>query len=271
MVFVASLAPYARAADSSGPASGSWTVPGPRLVAWGLSVNHRPSDPGSPEMRWGATPHVVVQWGRLTLSNGGTLASRSGEPAESGVTTELFSQDRIRVRAALRLDEGRNSDEIPRLKGLHDVPPHLQGRLQVSWRLHDRWEALGAWRTDLAGRGAGDNLEAVLLHDWRPDFLDPRRWRVSAGVSGLWRGSRQANLVHGVDAADAQRTTYPVYRLGAGWTDARLFANWRRNLDGPWVAYGSVTAETLLGQAADSPLTVKPRTLSFSVGLGRRF
>jgi outer membrane scaffolding protein for murein synthesis (MipA/OmpV family) len=124
---------------------------------------------------------------------------------------------------------------------------------------------------DLSGRGAGDSAEAVLLHDWRPEFLDHQRWRVSAGASAQWRSARQANLVHGVDLEDASRTPFAAYRLNAGFTDARLFTNWRYRLDGPWVAYGSLSAETLVGQAADSPLTVKPRAVAFSVGLGRRF
>lgn len=243
----------------------------PRVAGLGLSVNHRPTDPGSPDDRWGVTPNVVVQWGRLTFSNGGTLASRAGEPVESGLTAELLTRDNIRVRAALRLDAGRNSSNIPRLAGMHDVPAHLRGRLQVSWRLHDRWETLAAWRMDLSGRGTGDSLELMLLHDWRPEFLDHRRWRVSAGVATQWRSGRQANLLHGVSDADALRTDYPIYRLDAGWTDARLFANWRRSLEGPWMLYGSVSAETLLGQAADSPLTIKPRAATFSLGVGRRF
>jgi outer membrane scaffolding protein for murein synthesis (MipA/OmpV family) len=243
----------------------------PHIAAFGLSLNHRPTYAGSPDSKWSATPNVVVQWGRLTLSNGGTLASRAGEPAESGVTAEVLSRDRIKVRAALRLDEGRNSSDIPRLMGLHDTPGHLQGRLQVGWRLHDQWELLGAWRMDLSGRGAGDSAEVVVLHDWRPEFLNHHRWRVSAGAAAQWRSARQANLVHGVDLVDASRTAFAVYRLHAGFTDARLFANWRYSLDGPWVAYGSVSAETLVGQAADSPITVKPRAGAFSVGLGRRF
>ncbi len=253
------------------PARAESVDAGPRLMALGLSTSHRPVYPGASDQKWGLAPQFVLRWGRLTLSNGGTLASRAGEPAESGLSADLFSRDRLSVRAALRVDEGRRSDQIPRLRGLQDIPIHLRGRVQVGWRLHPQWELLGVWRSDVSGRGTGHSTEAVLLHEWRPDFLDHRRWRVSAGVAAQWRNATQARLIHGVRPEDALATGYPAFDPGAGWTDARLFANWRRELDGSWVAYGGITAETLVRQALNSPLVERPRALTFSFGLGRRF
>ncbi len=244
---------------------------GLRLGAVGFSTNWRPRHPGASDFAWSARPHVVLRWGRLTLSNGGTLASRAGEPAEAGLTAELFSLDRLSLRAAVALDQGRRSDEVARLRGLHDIPAHPRGRLQAAWRLHSQWELIGVWRGDLSDRGTGSSAEAVVLHEWRPEFLDRRRWRISAGVAAQWRDARQANLIHGVSEEDATRSQYPAYILNAGWTDARLFANWRRDFDGPWVAYGHLSWEALLRQAAHSPIVQQPRALTLSVGLGRRF
>lgn len=213
----------------------------------------------------------MLHWGRLTLSNGGTLASRAGEPAEAGLTADLFSRNRLSLRAAVNMEQGRNSSDIERLRGLHDIPAHLRGRVQAAWRVHPQWEVMGVWRGDLTDRGTGSSAEAVLLHDWRPEFLDRRRWRVSGGMAVQWRDARQANLFHGVTDEDAARSAFPAYRLNAGFTDARLFANWRRDLEGPWVAYGAFGYEALMREAARSPIVQRPRAFTFSLGVGRRF
>ncbi len=245
--------------------------PWPRLTALGVSVSHRPTYSGSADSKWGLTPQFVLKWGRLTLSNGSTLASQAGEPAESGLSAELFSRDRLSLRAALRLDEGRDSSGTARLRGVHDVPAHVRGRVQVGWRLHPQWELLGVWRSDVSGRGTGHSTEAVLLHEWRPEFLDHRRWRVSAGVATQWRNATQSRLLYGITPEDAQRTAYPVFEPTGGFSDARLFANWRRQIDTHWVAYGGMTAETLVRQVARSPLVDRPHSFTVSMGVGRRF
>ena len=148
----------AHAEDAAPP--GPVAAPGPaaspawfRVGAIGLSSSWRPSYPGASGAAWSATPNVVLHWGRLTLSNGGTLASRAGEPTEAGLTADLFSMDRLTLRAAVALEQGRRSDGIAGPKGLHDIPAHPRGRLQAAWRLHPQWELIGLWRCDLSGRG----------------------------------------------------------------------------------------------------------------------
>lgn len=265
---------HAEAAAPPGPVAAPGPAASPawfRVGAIGLSSSWRPSYPGASGAAWSATPNVVLHWGRLTLSNGGTLASRAGEPTEAGLTADVFSMDRLTLRAAVALEQGRRSDGIAGLKGLHDIPAHPRGRLQAAWRLHPQWELIGVWRGDLSDRGTGSSAEAVVLHEWRPEFLDRKRWRISGGAAAQWRDARQANLIHGVSDEDAARSAYPAYRLDAGWTDARLFANWRRDFDGPWVAYGALTWEALVREAAHSPIVQKPRAFTLSVGLGRRF
>jgi outer membrane scaffolding protein for murein synthesis (MipA/OmpV family) len=259
--------PTGQSADAAPPSATSDF----RLGALGLSASWRPEFAGAARSTWGYTPNLMLQWGRLTLSNGGTLASRAGEPTEAGLAADLFSRDRLSLRAAVNLEQGRKSQEIERLRGLHDIPAHLRGRVQATWRLHPRWELIGVWRGDLTDRGTGTGAEVVILHEWRPEFLDQRRWRISGGVAAQWRDARQANLLHGVTDEDAARTAFAAYRLKAGFTDARAFANWRRELDGPWVAYGALTYESLLNEAAISPIVQRPRALSLSIGLGRRF
>lgn len=242
-----------------------------RLGALGVSVSRRPEFAGGDRVSWSFTPNFVLHGGRLTLSNGGPLASRAGEPAEAGLAADLFSRDRLSLRASLNFEPGRKSGDIGRLAGLHDIPAHLRGRVLVAWRLHPQWELMGVWRGDLTDRGTGTSAEAVLLHEWRPEFLAHGRWRVSAGVAAQWRDARQANQLHGVTQEDASRSAFPVYRLNAGITDARAFANWRRELDGQWVVYGTVAYEALLREAAHSPIVQQPRAISMGMGLGRRF
>jgi len=264
----------AQGLEPAGQAAGLAPLSAPpnfRLGALGLSASWRPEFAGAARSTWAFTPNLMLQWGRLSLSNGGTLASRAGEPTEAGLAADLLSQDRLSLRAAVNVEQGRKSQEIERLRGLHDIPAHLRGRVQAAWRLHPRWDLVGVWRGDLTDRGTGSSAEVVIVHEWRPEFLDHRRWRISGGLAAQWRDARQANLHHGVTDEDALRTAFAAYRLGAGFTDARAFANWRRELDGSWVAYGALAYEALLHEAARSPIVQQPRAFSLSVGLGRRF
>lgn len=253
------------------PLEGKGAEVGLRLGALGLSVSQRPAFAGAASQETSATPNFVLHHGRLTLSNGGPLASRVGEPAEAGLAAEVLAQDRLSLRVSLNLEAGRQSSRIPHLRGLHDIPPHVRGRLQLAWRLAPRWELMGVWRGDLTDRGTGSSAEVVVLHEWRPAVQEAHPWRVSAGWAAQWRDTRQANLVHGVSLQDASRSAFAAYQLDAGWTDARLFAHARRELGGQWVAYASAAHETLLQEAARSPITQRVRSFSLSLGLGRRF
>jgi outer membrane scaffolding protein for murein synthesis (MipA/OmpV family) len=251
--------------------AGAAPEPALRLGALGLSMSTRPAFAGAAQTVRGFTPQFLVQRGRFSLSNGGPLASRAGEPAEGGLAADVLAQDRLSLRASLLVDAGRKSADTAHLRGLHDIPAHLRGRVHLAWRLAPRWELIGVWQGDLSRRGTGNSAEAVVLHEWRPAFLDGRGWQVSAGVAAQWRDARQANLVHGVSESDARQTPFAPYQLEAGLTSARVFAHARRELGGPWVAYGSAVHEALLDQAARSPITQRTHGFSLSLGLGRRF
>lgn len=242
-----------------------------RLGALGLSMSVHPAYPGAASMVRSFKPQFLVQRGRFSLSNGGPLASRAGEPAEGGLAADVLAQDRLSLRASVRVDAGRKSADVAHLRGLHDIPAHVRGRMQLAWRLAPRWELIGVWQGDLSLRGTGNSAEGVVLHEWRPAFLDGRGWQVSAGVAAQWRDAREANLVHGVSESDARQTSFAPYRLQAGFTSARVFAHARRELGGSWVAYGSAVHEALLDQAARSPITQRPHAWSLSLGLGKRF
>ena len=243
----------------------------PVLGALGASLRISPEHPGARHVGTRLVPNYVVRWGTLSITNGGALASRAGEPAESGLSAELLSRDRLHLGASLSLDQGRDSSRIERLAGLHDIPSHLRGRLRVGWRLHEHWEASATLRGDLSGRGTGHSIETTLLHQWRPEFLDHTRWGISIGGSAEWLDAEQANALHGVTQEDARRSRYPVYRLDSGIGEWRLFTNWRREMGGNWLAFGHLTVSRLSGSVAGSPLVQKRSGLSLSLGIGKRF
>lgn len=265
--------PTALTAPARGQGIAAWPGAGwePRLLALGASLHQRPSYPGSADSKGSLVPNLVLRWGRLTLSNDGPLASRSGEPTESGLSADVLSRGRLSMKLALQFNQGRTSSDVHGLEGLHNIPAHWRGRLQMAWRVDPQWEVITAWRADVSGRGSGSSLETIVLHDWRPGFMDQRRWRVSAGLAAVWLDSAQANMLHGVSLEDAARTRYSAYRLESGWSEVRALANWRRDWGRGWVAYGGVSAASLVRQAARSPIVQQPRFLSLSIGVGRRF
>ena len=265
-------AAFAQSTDAPAPSEPQGESPSrPALGALGLQVKVGPEYPGARDAVARLQANWVVRWGRLTVSNGGPLASRLGEPAEAGLSADLFSLDRFRLSASVRLDQGRDSDAVSGLRGVHDIPAHLRGRLRAGWQLHRQWEISTTWRTDLSGRGTGKGMDLTLLHEWRPDFLDHTRWRVSVGTSAEWLDATRANLVHGVTEQDAARSGYAPFRLDSGWTEWALFANARRELGSGWLGYGSLTATRLLGQAANGPLVQHRQGLTVALGVGRRF
>lgn len=246
-------------------------VTGPVLGALGGSLRVGPSYAGSGEVNSSVVPQFVIRWNRLTLSNGGPLSSRAGELVEGGVSAQILEQDRLHISASLRVDQGRRSDRLERLNGVHDIPVHLRGQLRAGWRAHRQWEWAVTWRGDLSGRAPGHGVDVSVLHEWRPEFLDHTRWRVSLGVAAGWLDGNATRLQYGVTPEDARRSGLPLYEPGSGLSQWVAFTQWRREIEGNWVAYGGVSATHLVGPAALSPITTQRGGVSMSVGLGRRF
>lgn len=271
VITASALASLAQANPPVEPSPERARSEGPILGALGLSVRMSPEHPGAVQASTSLVPNFVLRWGRITVSNGGPLASRFGEPAESGLGADLLDADRLRVAVSLSQDQGRDSADIERLRGLHDIPSHLRGRLRVGWRLHHQWELMGVWRADLSGAGTGSSTDLTLLHDWRPTFIDHRHSRISVGATLELLDARRANVIHGVTQEDARRSPLPAYRLGAGPSEWRVFSNAQRDLGDGWVAYGGLGLAQLIGDARRSPIVVRSQGWSANLGVGRRF
>ena len=251
-------------------------APGPATV----TLAHNTLTPGRDHTTTTfAGPAAPTVRRRCWIGHGGSTAGGPRPPRrrgsvgrrEWGLAGLVLPRGWVGVRGSVLVDAGRRGAGVADLRGLSDIPAHLRGRLQLAWRLAPRWELMGVWQGDLSLRGTGNSAEAVVLHEWRPAFLDGQGWQTSAGVAAQWRDARQANLVHGVSESDARQTSFAPYRLQAGFTSARVFAHARRELGGAWVAYGSAVHEALLDQAARSPITQRPHAWSVSLGLGKRF
>lgn len=257
-------------APAFGTENAPWPDSLPRFSALGLTINGGAVHPGVHEQRISPKVAWVVQWGRLRLSNGGPLASRTGDASERGLAADLASRGTLRLSATIGREQGRRSDGVAALRGVHDIAPGWRGTLRAGWRLAPQWEAAAAWTTERLPRSGGERLSVTLARDW-PLYGTLGPWGVTVGGSATWRDAVSAVRVYGITAEDTVRSGYPETTVGSGWTEIGAFATARRPLDTHWVLYGGLNATRLVGAAAEAPWVQREGTMNLRVGLGRRF
>ena len=206
-------------------------------VAYGLS----PSYAGSDERKARLRPVLALQYGRFRLSSSrGSSVLRHGlDASSSGASATLVERDRLNISASLRIDNGRSASEAVLLQGLPEVRSTLRGRLSMGYALTDRWSLSAGLSQDLLGRAGGAQLNTGLQYAFD---LTPQT-RVNFGV-----GAAPGGGLFSVDA-------------GMGVMTA---------LNRRWVAFGSISASQLRGDARRSPLTVRPNTYSATAGVAYR-
>ncbi len=91
---------------------------------------------------------------------------------------------------------------------------------------------------------------------------------LSTNFAATWANASNLQEYFGVDAFQAQRSGYGVYRPGSGFRYVRLGATLRYRLTPAWGLTASLTHSELLGDAKDSPIVRERGTTSalFTVG-----
>ncbi len=248
-------------------ADDSAVTDGTRYVL-GLALKSSPEYPGSDRQAFKLRPLWALSHGRFTLSTSGASAvlGFAAAPSGSGLSAVLHQDAHWRVGASLRMDSGRASADSSHLGGLPDLRPTLRGRLYASYALAPGWSLGASLAQDLLGRQGGADLGLSL--GWQR-WLDPST-SIGAGAATSLGSARYMQSYFGVDPAHAVASGLPAFKPGAGIKSVGVGVGVMTLLSPRWVGFANVSAGTLLGQAADSPVTHRPAAFGLTLGLAYR-
>lgn len=242
-------------------------TPGHNYLVGAMALS-QPEYEGSERRVIKLRPLWAYQWGRFRLSTSRSSAAMNfgSDPQGPGASALLVDSQRVRFGAALRFDSGRNSGDSPRLSGLPDIERTLRGRVFVGYKLTDRWDISANVSQDLLGRQGGAVGSVDIGYHQR--LGQNIQWSVGAGVSV---GSRQNMQTYfGITPEQSASTKLPVFTAGSGLRNMYAGTGFITALSPRWILFGNVGASRLLGDAANSPLTLKTTSASAGLGLAYR-
>lgn len=224
----------------------------------GGAVGYAPTFAGSAHGAFSAQPLWAFYLGRVRISTSraSALLGFGEDAAGAGASTELLEHKRWRFGAGVRIDAGRQSNDDPALAGLPDVRRTLRGRLYARYDLSTRINTTLTWNPDLLGRGGGSTLTWDVGYRHRVDART--EWTTGAGMT--WSSYENMQRYFGT----------PTVPAAAGMRDVHWGIGLTTVLGPRWLAFGGVSANQLLGHAADSPITARDLGWSVSMGLAYR-
>lgn len=262
------LAAQGALARTEAPAPAPAPAPTPAIEgAAGLILGYQPSYSGSPDMVVKARPAFFLRWGRFMLTNAGVFVTRRRDDVVRGLSADLLNTASLRVNAALRVEQGRQTGESPRLAGLDDIDPTIRLRLATTWLLAPDWRLGVAVAPDVLRHGGGVLADLDIRHDLH--LGADQVLTLAAGVTAA--NARHLQSYYGVTPAQAVASGYAAYAPRAGLRDASAAISWRSELGSNWATYLGASSTRLLGPARRSPLTFDASTWSVSGGLAWRF
>ena len=164
-----------------------------------------------------------------------------------------------------RTEQAGSADTPNRLSGMGDVPP--KGQANLFGNYDDGLYHAYAWFQQELGDRNGVELQLAGLYDLISSPQD---------LAQLYAGLDYANQTKmqtffGITSAQASSSGNPVYTPQAGVAGSGVGALWRHAFNQNWVGTLDVSAISLLGSAADSPLTARQTSCAAFVTAGYRF
>lgn len=214
----------------------------------GAALASGPAYAGGSTRELSLRPVVAGRVGRWMVSSS-SARSLAGMDLAGGISTSVLQNDRWRVSVGARLTHGRSSGDDPVLSGLPHIRSSLGLRASVRYTLAPGWQASGGVQQDVL-RGQG--LRANLGLGWSTPVAEGWVLNVSTGVS--WANARAMQTFYGI-APEFAQAGRPAWQPGAGIESWALGVGVSRALTPHWRLAGSIGRNSLLGDAARSPLT----------------
>lgn len=245
---------------------------GPGLsYAIGLLTSVSPEYLGTRSMAIKARPILAVRYGRIRISSsGGSSVLRFGaaggvQSSGGGASAELLTLKNLRVKAALRINNGRDVAADQFAAGLRDVDPTVVGRLSVNYRLGRRYGIGAQLSYDLLNKGTGTTLAFGIGYS---KHIRPKL-RYSLGANIHWADSTHADTWYGIPSPTDPMGT-PVYAPGGGFTSIDFSIGMTAELHPNWVGFTRFGFARALKTISRSPLTRTKFGTSLTVGIAYR-
>jgi outer membrane protein len=261
LVWVMASATPAFAEEKSGEAA-------PMRYLLGASLANQPAYDGARQRQTRIRPLFAFKLGRVRISTSGSgsLLGFGREEAGGGASTAFVDTDQLRVGVALRMDNGRGSDDASTTQGLPDVRRTLRARFFANYSITKDFNVGATLSQDLLGRGGGATLgveAGYRLH--RSPTLE-----VTSGVGLSAANAQHLRSYFGVPQAAVMASGKPYYEPSAGLRDVHAGIGFVRPINKHWLAFGSVGVSRLLGPVADSPLVERRSGGNAAIGLAWR-
>lgn len=232
--------PVKEAAETEGARQDRWVLGG--------TLATTPTYAGGTSNKLGLRPVLAGRVGRWMLSSSSARALANMELA-GGISTTVLQDSRWRVGVGARLTHGRSSSDDAMLTGLPNVRSSLGLRTSVGYTLTPKWHLSGTIQQDLF-RGQG--LRGNLGLGWSTPLSGG--WALGVGGGLGWANARAMQTFYGV-SPDQARAGRPAWTPSSGLESLGLSVGVSRPLSAHWRLAGNVGQNTLLGDAAHSPLT----------------
>lgn len=199
---------------------------------------------GSDESKVSLLPLVEYRWASGWFAGVG-----------SGVGYEFFRSEGSNAGIRVTPDFGRKESRSEALRGMGDVERSAELGVYMNYALPV--QGLGL---HLSGRGGRNGAAADIGIAYGIPLAPTLRLRL--GAAATVANARYMQTFFGVDDTQAVNSGYAPYTAGAGLRDARVSASLLYVLAPKWVLTAGVTSSTLMGDAADSPLTRQRSSLT---------
>ena len=257
---------FAAMAAMAGACAGQGVIAPPPAQGWkftvGLGLISQPKYPGSSDRMQSALPLFSADYGRFFVGG----APGAGLPAGAGAYLVQDGPWRLGLGVGANLRAPRRESDDPHLLGLGDVEGTEFGSLFGSYS-KPWFSARAGLVTDIGGRHQGTRLALDL--DGR--FSPVHDLMLSAGPGLTWADSQYTRTFFGIDAGQGDRSGLPTHAAGNGVNLVRFSLGADYRLSPAWAVGLHLTAASLRGDAADSPITERKAQNSFGLFGSYRF
>ncbi len=239
--------------------------------AIGLSASLAPRYLGTRSMSIKARPILAVRYGRLRISSsGGSSVLRFGaaggaQSSGGGASAELLTRKNLRIKVALRINNGRDVSGDQYAAGLTDVDPTVIGRLAVNYQLGKYYGIGGRISYDLLKKGTGTTFAFGIGFS---KHLAPRL-RYSLGANLHWADRTHARTWYGIPVS-SDPNAMSSYSPGGGFTSIDFNIGMTAELHPNWVGFARFGIARALKTISDSPLTRTRYGTSLTFGIAYR-
>lgn len=191
---------------------------------------------------------------------GFTFGSLSAAGRTIGNGVRAVPNNGVSLRGAFRIIQERTAQDSPELAGLADIDTAVELGLGLTFQ-QTSWMAFGEVRKGVTGHSAVTGTVGA-AYIYRPND----NWLITAGPRVSFGDDEFAETYFGVPAGGT--SSFAPFNAGGGALGAGFEVTGSYFLDDKWALEGAVSYEKLLGDAADSPITLNGSDDQWRMRLG---